>query len=128
VANPGRNRTPAETGFGPGRAETIRDFARRGAAPTFGVMDEVADSHPQLSPAGYTLAEEAVHAALHGLGAVGALGGLAVLLWLAAVELADPAAAVAAVVYGGSLVVCFAASRARRRTSPNWSTTARSTC
>jgi hemolysin III len=57
----------------------------------------------------YSLAEEMVHAATHGAGALAGLIGLIVLL-VAAGERGDAAGYVAAIVYGGSLVVCYLAS------------------
>ena len=57
----------------------------------------------------YTQAEEVVHAALHGFGAVASVGGLIFLLWLAW-ERDSAAATLAATVYGSSLVLCYLAS------------------
>lgn len=71
--------------------------------------DRLAHLHRPVAGHGYTWAEEVVHAALHGAGALASLGGLAVLLWLA-VERDSAAAVAAAGIYGGSLFLCFLAS------------------
>lgn len=63
--------------------------------------------HPESES--YSLAEEAVHAATHGLGAIAGLVGLFVLLFAAA-ERGDATGYLAALVYGGSLVACYLAS------------------
>jgi hemolysin III len=63
-------------------------------------------STDEVNGYGYTWAEEIVHAALHGVGAVAALAGLLFLVWLA-LDLHSGAALLAAAVYGTSLVLCF---------------------
>jgi hemolysin III len=80
--------------------------AFRPAAPQ---PDEPSRLRRPVSDHGYTWAEEIVHAALHGAGALASLGGLAVLLWLA-VERDSGAAVAAALIYGSSLFLCFFAS------------------
>ena len=57
----------------------------------------------------YTDAEEFLHAALHGVGAVASVGGLVFLLWLA-FERQSSVAILAATIYGSSLVLCYLAS------------------
>lgn len=66
-------------------------------------------THAEAQDHRYSDAEEFLHAALHGLGAVASLGGLLFLLWLA-IERQSSVAILAATIYGTSLVLCYLAS------------------
>lgn len=66
-------------------------------------------THAETQDHRYSDAEEFLHAALHGLGAVASLGGLLFLLWLA-IERQSSVAILAATIYGTSLVLCYLAS------------------
>ena len=66
-------------------------------------------SNVERSDQRYTPAEEVVHAALHGFGAVASVGGLIFLLWLAW-ERESATATLAATIYGSSLILCYLAS------------------